>query len=168
MYSPMTSAVFFSKSGSFETMQRSMRCGRSPCFLHTRVTVMWLTSRCSPRWRMLQCVVPSLGSPARCFESFRLKLRRQHRGHLAQVPAGQPREPLLLKVLAPTRDKAAGARYPFACLIPGMALGQQQDQPRAACILGACASARCSGFQLHTLHVRQMNGVVPGRRHTSL
>jgi hypothetical protein len=35
-YSPIMSAALRSKSGSFEAMQRSSRCGFNPCFAHTR------------------------------------------------------------------------------------------------------------------------------------
>ena len=78
---------------------------------------------------------------ARRLQDPRFELRREYRGDLAQVPAVEPRDPLLDESLVPAGDKAAAALDPFGHFIPRMAFGQQQDQPRSSGIFRPIRSA---------------------------
>src|SRR5256885_16121121 len=84
----------------------------------------------------------AISGTASCgLKNARLKLWCQHRGELAQVPAVQPREPLLVEAPRPARHKAAATGHAFTRLIPRMALGQEQDQTGSPRILRASRAA---------------------------
>src|SRR5918995_198318 len=64
-YSPTTSEIFRSSSGSVENLKVSVRWGFKPWARQTRVTVTWDTRRRRPSRREDQWVTPSFwGAPA--------------------------------------------------------------------------------------------------------
>jgi len=58
----MTSAALDSNYGSFDSMYRFIRCGRSPARLQARATNIWLIPKCCASLRVVQCVLPSDGA----------------------------------------------------------------------------------------------------------
>jgi hypothetical protein len=66
------------------------------------------------------------------------------------------------KSSAPAGYKTPAAVDAFGHFIPGMALGQQQDQPRPPGIFGAIGPAIGSPRQLHKLRIRQSDRVSHG------
>src|SRR5204862_3775152 len=84
----------------------------------------------------------AISGTASCgLKNARLKLWCQHRGELAQVPAVQPREPLLVEAQRPARHKAAATGHEFTRLIPRMALSLQPDQYDSTRLLNAIHKA---------------------------
>jgi hypothetical protein len=75
---------------------------------------------------------------------------------LAQVLGVKPSDPPLNESFVPARDKAAAALDSFGHLIPRMAFGQQQDQPRSSGIFRPIRSAVRSPCQFNSLRIRQL------------
>lgn len=97
----------------------------------------------------------------------RLQLRGEHGVDLADMPAVEPGDALLGESLAPTGHEAPAALDALRNLIPRMPSGQQQDQSRPSGILGPIRAAVGAPCQLHTLRVREGDGVCH-ERHYSL
>ena len=109
-----------------------------------------------------------VGRPTRRRAACRLQnpgfpLRGAHRRELSAMPAVEPRDPLLGKSFTPARHKAPAAVDPLRDFIPGMAFGQQQDQPRPSGVFRPIRPALGSPPQLHTLRIRQRDRVCHGR-----
>ena len=96
----------------------------------------------------------------------RLKLRREHRRHLADMPAVEPGNALLGKALTPTGHEPSAAVDPLRGFIPRMAIRQQQNQPCSSGVFRPIGPAACPPRQFHTLRVRQGDGVCHGRHYS--
>jgi hypothetical protein len=79
------------------------------------------------------------------------------------MPAVESRDALLGKSFAPAGYKTPAAVDALGHFIPGMALGQQQDQPRPSGIFRPIRPAIGSSRQFHKLRIRQPDGVSHGR-----
>jgi hypothetical protein len=71
------------------------------------------------------------------------------------MPAVESGYALLHKSFAPASHKTPAAADALGYLIPRMALGQQQDQPRPSGIFGPIRPAIGSSCQFHKLRIRQ-------------
>ncbi len=112
-----------------------------------------------PVRRVARCMARALQDP-------RFQLRREHRGHLAYMPAIESRDALLGESLAPAGHKAAATVDAFGGLVPRMAVGQQQYQPRSSGIFRPIRPAVGSPCQFHTLRIRQGDGVCHGHHYS--
>ena len=115
---------------------------------HTRATIMWLTSRCAPSLRVLQCVAPPAGTPCR-FQNPRFQFRGEHRGELSQMPAVESAIRCSANRLLQLATKPGCSRC-VGHFIPGMAFGQQQNQPRPSGIFGPIGPAVGSPCQFYS------------------
>jgi hypothetical protein len=79
------------------------------------------------------------------------------------MPAVESRDALLGKSSAPTGHKTPAAVDALGHFIPGMALGQQQNQPRPSGIFRPIRPAMGSPRQLLKLRIRQPDRVSHGR-----
>ena len=92
--------------------------------------------------------------------------RGKSRGQLARVPAKQPRQTLSQEAFTPTINKAVRAVEFVADYRPRLSTVQEQNQARAARLIGSSGLTRGSLCEFRFFHFRQDNRVAHEHEYT--